>query len=94
MGSQSTIPSTQMLIELMQAGKLHPEGFLDILEKRLEEDPALVTPEDLFDLYRSGRLSEEEYVSYDQSWPDDISDIEPLDDVESVAEQYGRELLE
>ena len=94
MPSLSTIPTTKHLIDLMQEGKLHPEGFLDILEMRLEEDPESITSEDLHDLYRSDRLTPEEYAAHEKSWPDDVSEVDPQDELEGLVESYGREPLE
>lgn len=93
MTRQSTIPSTHFLIELMHEEKLHPEGFLDILEERLDNEPESITSEDLFDLYRSGRLTADEYVAHENSWPDEISEVDSQSELDSLVESYGYEPL-
>lgn len=84
----SRIPTTGFLIDLMQEEKLHPDGFLDILEKKFREDPDSLVAEDLYDLYRSGRISKSEYVSHEKSWPDDESEAEPQSELRSLTEVY------
>ena len=79
-------PTRKHLIDLMQDGKLHPKGYLKILELRLEEGEGCeyVSKRGLYDLYRSGMLSRQQY---DDLVPGE-TDVKPSDDLRSVTEQY------
>lgn len=90
----SKISTTKQLVQLMQAGKLHPDGFLDILEWRLEESRESVNSDDLYDLWRSGRLSDAEFVEFSGTGYDDVEklpkNVDPLQatyDVEPLEEK-------
>ena len=80
------IPTISMLVDLLHEGKLTTEGYLDILEKRLEVDSELIGKDDLRDLWRGGRLTDEEYISFDKSVPDTKSELPNMD---SLKDFYG-----
>lgn len=84
------IPHQGFLHDLMREGKLHPDGYLDIIEQRLERVPESITSEDLHELWTSDRLTDEEYVSFDKSWPDSISELDDMRDDHSTKEFYER----
>lgn len=75
----------------MHEQKLHPEGFLDILEKRYEEEPEVISKDDMWDLYRSGRISREEFLASDRTPHDENSRVPPQDEMDSLMENYGFE---
>jgi hypothetical protein len=83
------IPSQRKMIELLRSGDLSPNGYLDILETRFEEAPETLVAEDLWDLLRSERISEEAYLAADRSWEDDPSELPPEEERESIQEVYG-----
>jgi len=83
------IPSQRKMIELLRSGDLSPKGYLDILEERFEEMSETLVAGDLWDLLRSERISEEEYLAADQSWEDDPADLPPEEERESIQEMYG-----
>jgi len=84
------IPSQRKINELLRSGDLSPKGYLDILETRFEEAPETLVAEDLWDLLRSERISEEAYLAADQSWEDAPADLPPEEERESIQEMYGQ----
>lgn len=82
------IPSSGMLVELHRKGDLSTKGYLDILEKRFEEIPESVHPEDLWDLLRSERISEQTYLEADRSWEDEKSELPLKEEREPIKEVY------
>jgi len=84
------IPSQRKMNELLHSGDLSPKAYLDILETRFREAPETLVAEDLWDLLSSERISEEAYLTANQSWEDDPADLPPEEERESIQEMYGQ----